>query len=654
MKKGYQVVLLGMLFVFSNCSIAQKTGDKVSSTNKKAVKYYLEGEKYYDSRDNELAEINFIKALEKDPNFVEAELMLAYVYQDAGEYEKAIVHYVNSIKIDPNFFPESYSSAGILQLQYGRYEEAKANFESYLAIKGAPLRMKPMAEDGLRTCNFAINAIKNPVPFTPINMGAEINSKLPEYFPCFTADGATILYTRRLNDERTYTGFNEDFYISSFNKGKWTPSQNVKYINSMNNEGAPTMSANGRFLIFTSCDDPVEGYGKGRKGNGSCDLFYAYKIGDNWTNPKNLNMPISSVDWESQPSFSADGKTLYFVRGKRTRGGVKYQDIWMSELSERGTWSKPTRLSNTINTSGREVSVFIHPDGKTLYFASDGHPGMGGLDIFMSRKGENGEWTTPVNLGYPINTHHNENSFLVSADGKLAYFASNREGGYGDLDLYQFNLPEKMRPEPVTYMTGKTYDKGTKIPLGARFELIDLETGNVVVRSYADRVTGEYLVCLPSGKDYALNVSSKGYLFYSENFTLTHGTLTEPYKKNVPLNKIKAGEKVVLKNVFFDTDKFDLKPTSKAELDKLVAFLQLNETMVIELSGHTDNVGNKKANQILSQNRAKAVKNYLLGKGILEGRLIAKGYGDTLPIATNDTEEGRAENRRTEFKVIGE
>jgi len=648
MKYLHHIIITLLLIGSSSFSNAQQ---KLSSENKKAIKFYTQGKQYYDARKNELAEVNFLSAIDKDSNFIEAELLLAYVYTEKNEYKKAIEHYKRCIAINPNFFPEMYPSVAIMQLKYGYYEEAKINFEKYLSFTNSPLMMKSLAEDGLRNCNFAIEALKTPVPFDPINLGEAINSPLPEYFPSISVDGNTFLYTRRLDSKMTYTGFNEDFFVSHKAGGEWTKSVNVKPINSLSNEGAPSLSANGRFLIFTSCKDPAEGYGRERKGYGSCDLFYTFNVGDNWTKPRNLGQTINTKYWETQPSFSADGKTLYFIRGIG-RPPNRQQDIWTAELTEQGTWTKPKRLSGIINTKGVEESVYIHPDGQTLYFSSNGHPGMGGLDIFMSKKDEKGKWTTPVNLGYPINTFNDENSLLVDADGKLAYFASDREGGYGGLDLYQFELPQYAQPQRVNYLAGKVYDAQTKKPLGAKFQLIDLSTGKVAVESYADERTGKYLVSLPINKDYALNVSQDGYLFHSENFTLTAGTAKDPFKKNVEMHQIKEGERVVLKNVFFETNKFDLKPKSKVELNKLVDFLTKNPTVTIELSGHTDNVGNSKANQILSDNRAKAVYNYLIEKGITTERLSTKGYGDTQPIASNDTEEGRAENRRTEFKVL--
>ncbi|MGE3824631.1 MAG: OmpA family protein, partial [Bacteroidia bacterium] len=297
---------------------------------------------------------------------------------------------------------------------------------------------------------------------------------------------------------------------------------------------------------------------------------------------------------------------------------------------------------------------FIHPDNQTLYFSSDGHVGMGRKDIYYSRKDALGNWQKPVNLGYPINTWNNDDSFIVGASGKIAYFASDRKGGFGSLDLYSFELYESARPTMVTYVKGSVFASDTKKPLVAKFELIDLETNKVVVESSSNSEKGEFLVSLPVNKNYALNVSKEGYLFYSENFSLKDiKDITKPYQLNVGLQPVKTGEKVILKNIFFETNSFQLKEESTAELQKLLGLLQKNKNLKIEIGGHTDNVGDDKSNQLLSENRAKSVYEYLTTNGIPAERLSYKGFGETAPLATNDTEEGRAENRRTEFTVLG-
>jgi outer membrane protein OmpA-like peptidoglycan-associated protein len=309
-------------------------------------------------------------------------------------------------------------------------------------------------------------------------------------------------------------------------------------------------------------------------------------------------------------------------------------------------------MGKPINTDKVENSPFIHPDGKTLYFMSNGHPGMGGMDIFMSRKQDDGSWSDPVNLGYPINTHRDEGFFIVSASGKTAYFASDQLNGFGHFDLYSFELPVDVRPDPVTYLKGFISDSESNKPITADFQLFNLETGKLVVQSVSDETDGSFLVCLPSNATYALNVNKKDYLFHSEHFDLTaENTSKDPVIRDFRLQPIRTGEIVVMNNIFFDFDSDLLKNESLVELNKLIQLLADNPTMHIEIRGHTDNVGSPQYNRTLSEKRATSVFNYLINSEINKSRLSFRGYGDTIPIAPNDTEEGRALNRRTEFRV---
>ncbi|HEV7231923.1 MAG TPA: OmpA family protein, partial [Bacteroidia bacterium] len=346
--------------------------------------------------------------------------------------------------------------------------------------------------------------------------------------------------------------------------------------------------------------------------------------------------------------------SLYFIRGHVMKDhSVQDPDIYVSTLNENGEFGIPVKLNDKINTPGKEQSVFIHPDNMTLYFSSDGHPGMGGLDIYMSKRQPDGDWGEPVNLGYPINTCADENSILADPRGTLAYFASDRPGGFGKLDLYSFELPANVQPEKITYFKGKVYDAVTKKPLQASFELIDLGTQKSLYTSLSER-SGEFFLTLTANKNYALNVTKPGYLFYSDNFAMKESLdKSKPFEMDVPLQPIDTGKSIVLKNVFFATAKFDLEPESKAELNKLVSFMNLNKTLKIELSGHTDDVGDKKKNITLSLNRAKSVYEYLIANGIAKERMTYKGYGDGKPVVPNDSPEHRQMNRRTEFRITG-
>lgn len=645
-----QLLLLSFSIVLFSCK-AQLPPGEYTAVNKKAISNFKNAVELYQQGKDDEAEKELLKAIEKDPSFIEPHLLYAEILQVRKQPEKAIDEYVKAISINPGFNLGNFYNLGVLEIGIGRYEDAKKDFERFLKKAHINPDTQEDAERNLANCNFALNAIKNPVPFDPKNMGPAINSAFDDYFPAVTADEQTILFTR--NNRTEATPMQEDFLISKKMDNVWQPSSLIgNGINTNGNEGAPCLSVDGQVLFFVACQENAAGaYAGGRRGFGSCDIFYTEKVGEKWATPFNLGNVVNTSQYETQPSFSADGKSLYFVSARS--GGIGETDIYVSTLKPDGSWGVPRNLGPQINTPGKEESVFIHPDGKTLYFGSNGHVGMGKLDLYVSRMDEKGNWGAPVNLGYPINTYGDENSILVAASGNVAYFASNRAGGQGGLDLYQFDLYEGARPGKVTYAKGKVFDVKTKKPLGAHFELIDLESGLVMMESNANQGNGEFLVCVPVDKNYMLNASQPGYLDYSENFSLKElADQMKPILLDVPMQPIEVEGIWELKNVFFETGKFDLKPESKAELNKLVAFLEKNKTVTGELSGHTDNVGDKKMNQVLSQNRAKAVFDYLTAHGIDAKRLTYKGYGDTKPKVENDTDEHRQMNRRTEFKVL--
>ena len=647
---------LGLLVVLMNLlpglTIGQPGG--YSTSDKGAIKRYESGVACMQQRKMECAFNEFSKAAQADDRFVEPRIMLAEIAEQRGQDDEAIARYREVMAIAPRFFPTAQLHLADLEFRNGQYVEAEKNYKGYLEKEQDPLR-KARARLGLDNCTFAARAIQQPVPFEPKNLGPAVNSADPEYYPCITADDATLIYTRRVKDpELIPWGMQEDFMVSHRDaQGAWQAAKPIPTVNTRQyNEGAGTLTPDGRFIVFTKCATEDGSYGGSLQGFGSCDLFISRRIGDRWTPPENLGPPVNSRNWETQPSMASDGRTLYFIRGTQAQDGIKSMDIYTTALQEDGTWSKPEKLGANVNTPYQEESVQIHPDGRTLYFSSNGHPGFGGLDIFVSRKEEDGSWGKALNLGYPINTGADENSLLVSADGEVAYFASDREGGLGDLDLYSFELYPEARPLAVSFIRGKVTDRTNGQPVEADVQLYDLATGKLATGAYSDPRTGEFLVCIPAGRSYALNASSEGYLFFSQNYDVAAGTPKEPYTLNVPLSPLTAGSVIALRNIFFNTASYDLLPASNAELEKLVQLLRTNTTLRIELGGHTDNVGADAANLTLSDQRAQAVRDFVIAQGIDASRITAKGYGETKPVATNDTEEGRAQNRRTEVTVL--
>ncbi|MCW3463327.1 OmpA family protein [Chitinophaga nivalis] len=569
-------------------------------------------------------------ALKIAPGFTDAYGQMGLCYVEMKNYAAAVrafeqLKQLDSSGLRPVMVPYSKALAGT-----GNFVGALQLISQYLAVAKSK---NPAAEKLKTNYTFAVQQ-QHTVPFQPQNLGDPINSKDPEYFPSLTIDSKTLIYTRRVN------GRNEDFYISHRDSTGWQPAQNMgEPVNSSFNEGAQNISQDGSLLIFTGCEFP--------EGRGSCDLYYSEKTATGWTAPKNLGAPVNTRDWESQPCLSADNQTLYFARETPESGA----DIFVTTRQQNGQWSVPQRLGPNINTGGRETTPFIHADGQTLYFASNGHPGYGGLDIFYSRRQPDGSWGPATNLGYPINTIDEDASLVVEANGKTAYFASDRSDTRGALDIYSFELYPEARPLQTLYVKGYVYDTLSHARLTANIDVIDLQ-GGYTIAAVRTNENGDFLAPLPVGKDYAFHVNKKGYLFYSDNFSLKTHNPGIPFEKNIPLQPLAANASIILHNIFFDSKAYDLKPASLTELNKLVNLLQDNPTVKIEIAGHTDNVGSDKDNLLLSENRAKAVVKYLTGKGIAASRLTAKGFGETQPIATNDTEDGRAANRRTVFRII--
>jgi outer membrane protein OmpA-like peptidoglycan-associated protein/tetratricopeptide (TPR) repeat protein len=615
-----------------------------ASKSRKAIDNYNRGLQSFTVNDYQTAERYLSNAIREDSAFIHAWLVLAEVYEDWKKPEFAIAAYQRAIQINPGFY--SYALVKLANLEYrqARYSEALKHYKQFLELPGDKNEKHiEKSNDGIARCIFSLEAISHPVDFKPISLGPAINTTEDEYWPSLSADEQTLVVTRLVKSVFGGGMKQEDFYISQRINDEWGPLTDAGYpLNSPDNEGAQSISADGRLMVFTGCNR--------KDGLGRCDLYLSRREGDHWTIPVNMEGPVNTKYTETQPSLSADGKTLYFASDRP--GGKGFVDLWVSHWKEDGKWTTPVNLGDTVNTRGSEMSPFIHPDGRTLYLASDGHLGLGGYDLFVCRLDSNGHWTKPENLGYPINTNKDEFGLIVNSTGSRAYFASDI-GENNGRDIYYFDLPIPVRPNQVSFMKGIVYDKETQQRLRADFELIDLHTRKVENQSQSDSITGEFIVCIPVNRNYMLNVSKRGYLFYSENFSMTGIYLSDkPFLKDIPLNPLRVGEVVVLKNIFYETDSYALKEESVAELDKLVRFLMDNPHIKIEISGHTDNTGTPDYNLGLSDNRAKAVADYLINASIAADRLVCRGYGLTKPVASNETEEGRAQNRRTEIKII--
>ena len=629
-----------LLIVLSFCIHSNAQWYDPEKVNKKAND--LNEKAYEEARErNYTAAIKHLNdAIAIEPKFVDAFLSRSNIYSELKDYANSITDFQTALGMDSVYsktflLPYSITLAGA-----GRFQQALDAVNEFLSTPKLNERSVKAGKYRKSTYKFALDyEKKHPAKdyiFAPANLGANINTTDLEYFPSLTIDGSKMIFTRRVKSD-------EDFYESELSNGNWGKAKPLEgKVNTNLNEGAQNISQDGSFLIFTGCNYP--------EGEGSCDLYYSLKTNTGWSEPQNMGRLINTEFWESSPSLSPDKKDLYFSSNRP--GGFGGKDIWVSHRTPSGKWGEPENLGQEVNTSADEGCPFMHADNSTLYFNSNGHAGYGSTDLFLTRKSEDGYWSEPENLGYPINTIDDEGSLIVAADGRTAYYASDRgTDNKGGLDIYTFQLREDIRPIKTLWVKGKVYNKKTKEGLPSAVELTDVNTHHLISKIQTDE-DGNYLVTLPVGANYAFNVNRKGYLFYSDNFSLTAPTSDSAFVKDIPLQPIEAGALIVLKNIFFDTKDFNLKLTSTGELDKIVSLLNENPNLKIQITGHTDNVGQPKDNLALSDSRAKAVVNYLVAKGIDGKRLSYKGFGAGKPIADNSTENGKALNRRTELSVI--
>jgi outer membrane protein OmpA-like peptidoglycan-associated protein/tetratricopeptide (TPR) repeat protein len=635
-----------LFFAFAALFLSVATFAQIATADQvkgKAGEYYTRADYDYQYGKFNAADSFAHMAVKEKDNFIDAWILIGKINSEAlKNYTESARAYEKAKALKADYDPSVTFNLGLCYMNLADYTKAKSNFTQFLAIPKIPAEQRLMSEQMIKDCDFAVDAMKHPVDFKPVNLGPGVNTADDESMPSLTIDGKYLYFTRHYGSGNMQ---DEDIYMSLHTAAGWQQATSIgdainteQYV-----EGAQNISPSGKYLFFTSAERP--------DGLGRADIYMARKVGDQWERANNIGAPINTPGYETQPCISADGKQLYYA-GIRA-DGYGGTDIWVSNLNPDGTWGKPQNLGPNVNTEYDEMRPFIHPDGQTLYFSSRGHEGMGNFDIFMSRKQPDGSWGKAVNLGYPINTAGDELGIFVTADGTMAYYASERKGGKGQMDIYSFELPEQFRPHFSSYVKGMVYDKDSKAAIQANVQVYDLETGKLYGTLSGDKVNGVFLSALPAGKNYAVEVLKDGYLFHSQNVMLKDAKEGTPVDIDIALQKIKVGESVVLNNVFFESDKYELKPESASELSVVMKLLEKNPSMKIEIGGHTDNTGTEEQNKKLSENRAKSVYDYLVKNGVAPERLSYKGYAATKPIADNNTPEGKAKNRRTEFIVTG-
>ncbi|MBL8003038.1 MAG: PD40 domain-containing protein [Flavobacteriales bacterium] len=574
----------------------------------------------------------FEKAAALDPTLPRVHFLLGYAYQNNAEWDKAIAAFekhkeLNRGTMDP---VETYN-------QYDKH---------------------------ITECKYGRSFAASPVRAMVTNAGPRINSEVADYGVLISADGEQMMFTSRRSNttggrmNKATDEYFEDVYSCSLVNGEWTePVPMAPPVNTNGNDASVGLYNDGRTLVIY------------RDARGTGDLYESRRKGDSWSEPEAMGANINTKGHESSAWYSFDRQWLYFVSDRE--GGIGGQDIWRSPwVEDLSDWGEPENLGPMVNTIHDEDGIFVHPDGRTIYFSSKGHTTMGGYDVFKSElKGE--QWTKAVNLGWPVNGPDDDLYFVLTADGRTGYFSSVRGGGMGEDDIYRVDflpeppaqdlvsagggapVPEAGEHASTVMIKGKVKDLRMLGGMEAEIDMLDLQDARLVARFSSDPSTGEFMVVVPGGREYAMHVRAKGYLFHSENIAVpATGEAGVNAHLNIAMQPIEAGSQVVMRNIFFERDKADLAPASLAELDRLLLMMRENPATRIEVGGHTDSDGSASHNDELSTARARAVADHLIANGIREERVEAKGYGATKPMAPNDTPQNKQLNRRTEVKVL--
>lgn len=637
MRNVYASILFFIFLLHGDWLKAQ--GYDAKNISKKAKKNYELAMQKVDEGDYTAA-LNLLDlAIKINDNYLEALLSKAGILSELKRYSSSVAFYERAFAVDLDQSRDYLLVYSIALGGLGEFKKALHAVDRFLKLPGLSSSSIQAAEYRKKCFEFAVT-LDQLYPERAIvkieNGGDSINSAFSEYYPTMTIDGKQLIITRR-----TRGSADEDFFSSVLYEGKWRKAIPLSgKINTNYKEGAQQITPDGNWMVFSAKDYP--------EGLGSFDIYLSYQTENGWSERVHAGAVINSEYWESAPCLSPDKRQLYFASDRP--GGFGGTDIYVSTRLANGRWSVPQNLGSAVNTSGDESCPFMHADNETLYFNSNGHQGYGGTDLFLSKKTSQG-FTVSQNLGYPLNTIDDEGSLFVTSDAFTGFFASDRADSKGGLDIYNIQMYNGIQPNASSWVEGRIYDSLTGNGISGLVEVIDLQSKVLISEVEADD-KGHYLSILPSGKNYAFNVSKKGYLFFSGRFLMKEVVAQKKFIYNIPLQPLQEGTRIVLNNIQFESGKYELLPESFIELEKLLMILNENPGLKVQIVGHTDKVGNDDDNLILSTQRAKIVLDYFMSKGIAAERLSSKGLGAQHPVSDNQTEEGRALNRRTEIIIL--
>ena len=664
------LILLIMIAVGIFRSYAQFDDFCNDIDDKKLIKSFQKGVQLLNDGKMNEAEVIFAKILDEEPEFTEAWVASSEInyskYKSAKDPKSQNNYYSRYVKCLESVAKNcpSYQNyevcytLGKIFFSHDKLDVAKSYLKTYIDNGKKGTKYYTDAESTYHYIEQYLNLIENPVPFEPVIVEG-VSSAYDDYLPLISPDGSLALFTKAYMKKEVQSiygdRFVEEFTVSKASDDEglvFSPGEPLPYpFNTGKNQGAASISIDNKTLFITICEFVSRDYD-------NCDIYMSTRVGDGWSELKSLGPNINGVKtWESQPSISADGKTLYFASIRESNIGFDpnnpTSDIYYSTKDEKGNWTKAKNLGPKINTPGNEKSPFIHSDSQTLYFSSDGHLGIGGYDIFFT-KFRDGDWTKPVNIGYPINTKNNDLGFVVNTQGTKAYFASNKLNGKGGWDIYAIDLYKEARPEKVFLVKGQLVDDNGYALSDAKLEVKNTRTEEVS-EGVVDAETGHYAVAVTAKNeddDFLMVVKKEDYSFSSTLIEPTEETFEKPIEVNFEVKPIEAGKSVQINDIYYATASYEINAKSYAVLNEFADFLKTNSTVKVEIRGHTDNIGSAQTNITLSNQRAKAVYDYLLSKGVPKSNISYKGYGPNMPIADNKTEAGRAKNRRTEFYIL--